>query len=82
MLDRPKNIEEFQRREAAGIIRASRFVRQYAHSREPITLTTICDIHKCIFAEAWPEIAGIIRKENLEISDSKHLPPHHTKINE
>lgn len=80
MLQRPKNEEELQKREAIGVIRASRFVRKYAHGRQAITLGTICEIHKCIFKKAWQEIAGEWRNENLKITDSKHLPPHHSEI--
>src|SRR5438552_544960 len=80
MAVRPYNEEELQKREAIGVIRASRFVRQYANSHKPITIDTLSLIHKEIFEEAWPEIAGKYRDENLEITDSKHLPPHHSKV--
>ncbi|MBI2644917.1 hypothetical protein HYW94_01930 [Candidatus Uhrbacteria bacterium] len=74
---RPANEEELQKREAIGTIRASRFVRGYAKSKEPIDVRIICHIHQEIFRDAWPEIAGVYRDENLEITYSKHLPPHH-----
>ena len=80
MHERPHNEEELQKREAIGVIRASRFVRKYARTHKPISFATVCDIHKEIFKEAWPEIAGKFRDENLEITDSKHLPPHHSKV--
>ena len=80
MVPRPQNEEELQRREAVGVIRASRFVRQYARSHQPITIQTVCEIHKEIFKDAWPEIAGVWREENLEIDGSKHLPPHHSDV--
>lgn len=80
MANRPKDEEELQRREAAGIIRASRFVRAYSRSRRPININTVCEIHKCIFQEAWPEIAGVCRDENIKITDSKHLPPHFSQV--
>ena len=80
MSTRPQNEEELQKREAIGVIRASRFIRKYARSHQPITFDTVLQIHKEIFIDAWPEIAGKYRKENIEIADSKHLPPHHTKI--
>jgi len=79
---RPKNQDELQKREAIGIIRASRFIRNYARSRKPINFATIFAIHKEIFRDAWPEIAGKCRDENLEITDSKHLPPHHSQVTE
>lgn len=82
MPSRPKNEEEFQKREADGVIRASRFVRRFAHLRKAITMDVICDIHKCIFKTAWPDIGGKYRDENLKISDSKHLPPHHSEVKE
>lgn len=80
MVLRPENQEEFQRREAIGIIRASRFVRKYAKSNECIDFNAVCEIHKEIFKIAWPGIAGIFRIENLKITDSKHLPCHHLNV--
>ncbi len=80
MPSRPKDEEELQRREAIGVIRASRFVRKYARSHEQVSMQTICNIHKEIFKDAWPEIAGKYRQENLKITDSKHLPPHHSTV--
>jgi len=77
---RPKNKEELQKREAIGIIRASRFIRGYARSKKVINFDTICAIHKEIFKDAWPEIAGIFRVENIEITDSKHYPCHHSRV--
>ncbi|MDO8489959.1 MAG: hypothetical protein Q7S47_00910 [bacterium] len=80
MATRKINEYELQRREAIGTIRASRFVRQYAKSKKPISIDTICVIHREIFKDAWPEIGGELRSENLEITDSRHLPPHHSKV--
>lgn len=76
----PETEDEFQRREAVGVIRASRFVRRYAKSHKPITFETICEIHNEIFRDAWPEIAGKYRQENLKITDSRHLPPHYSQV--
>lgn len=80
--DRPKNEEELQKREATGVIRASRFVRRYAHSHKEINVETISAIHKEIFAEAWPEIAGVYREEELSITDSDLLLPHPTEVSD
>ena len=80
MPQRPQNEEELQRQEAIGVIRASRFVRKYARSHDPIDMTTVCAIHKETFQDAWPEIAGVYRTENLQITDSRHLPPHHSQV--
>lgn len=80
IFSRPKNEEELQKREALGVIRASRFVRRYAHSQKQITVKTICDIHKEIFIDVHPEIAGEYRKEELFITDSDLLLPHNTKV--
>lgn len=52
MKSRPKNEEELQKREAVGVIRASRFVRKYAKSHKPITVAGIRAIHKEIFKDA------------------------------
>jgi len=82
MINRPKNEEELQKREAIGVIRASRFVRKLAHSHKEIKLQTILEIHAQIFNDAWPEISGRYREENLKITYSKHLPPHFSKVKE
>ncbi len=55
-------------------------MRKHAHSRADITLDTILEIHAEIFKEAWPEIAGKYRIAPVEITNSKHLPPHHTAV--
>ena len=80
MLKRPKNESEKQRREAIGLIRASRFVRQYARSHRKISIETIRNTHYQIFYDNWPEIAGEYRIENLKIKNSKHLPPHYSEV--
>ena len=82
MLKRPANEKELQKQEAIGVIRASRFVREYAKSHKPIDIKTVCDIHREIFKIAWIEIAGKYRIENLKITDSKHLPPHNSNVSE
>jgi len=80
MPKRPENEKALQEREAIGVIRASRFVRNYARSHKPINIQTICAIHKTIFKNAWPEIAGAYRVENVKIDSSKHLPPHFSQV--
>ena len=80
MPTRPKNEEDLQKREAAGVIRASRFIRRYAHSRQPLNMEVVCKIHECIFKQAWLDIAGKYRDEELKITDSRHLPPHHSEV--
>ncbi len=80
MAERPRTEEELQKREAIGVIRASRFVRKFAQLHKPISVETIKEIHKEIFRDAWTEIAGKYRTENLEITNSKHIPPHHSRV--
>ena len=80
MHPRPHNEEELQKREAIGVIRASRFVREYAKSHKPITVGSICGIHSEIFKDVWPEIAGVFRRDNLIITGSEHVPPHFSKV--
>lgn len=77
---RPKNEEELQKREATGVIRASRFVRKYAQAHTEISVVTICAIHREIFADAWEEIAGKYRDEELSITESDLLLPHHAQV--
>ena len=78
--ERPKNEEEFQKREAIGVIRASRFIRKFAGSEKLIDVLVINQIHKTIYKNAWPEIAGVFRGEPVKITYSSHLPPHHLDV--
>lgn len=80
---RPQTEKEMQKWEVVGVFRASRFVRKYAKSHNLIKADVIYQMHKKIFAEAWPEIAGVLRKENISrISGSDHVPPHWKKVPE
>ncbi len=80
MFKRQRTEEELQKGEAIGVIRASRFVRKYAHSHKPIDVTVILKIHKEIFKDIWPDIAEKYRDENLKINHSQHLPPHFSQV--
>jgi Fic family protein len=80
MAERPRTEEELQKREAIGVIRASRFVRKFAQSHKIISVETIKEIHAEIFNDAWSDIAGMYRTENLKITDSSHVPPHHSLV--
>ena len=80
MPKRPKNEEELNDLEAIGVIRASGFVRKHVRSHKPIDFSTIRKIHKEIFKDARPDIAGEYRTENLRISGSDHRPPHYLKV--
>lgn len=82
MLGRPSNEKELQKREATGVIRASRFVRRHAQSHKEIDIEVIRQIHKEIFKDAWPEISGKNRIEELSITGSDLILPHPEKIYE
>src|SRR3989338_8893306 len=79
---RTEDEDELQKRGANGGVRASRFIRRYANSRKGIAIDTVREMHREIFKDVWAEIAGRYRDENLEITDSKHLPPHHSQVTE
>lgn len=83
-LQRPENKEEFQKREVAGTIRASRFVNNFAKSKNQISLDVIFEIHREIFKDVWPDIAGELRTKSQ--TDVKklfhHTPPPYHKIPE
>lgn len=83
-LQRPENKEEFQKREVAGIIRASRFVNNFAKSKSPIHMDAIFEIHKEIFKDVWPDIAGGLRTK-FQTDFKKlfhHTPPPYHKVPE
>ncbi len=72
--------KEFQKGEVVGVIRASRFVRNYVQSHKDINVETIKEIHEEIFKDIWPDIAGKYRKENLKIKHSGLLLPHFSEV--
>jgi cell filamentation protein len=80
MSERPCTEEELQKGEAIGVIRASRFVRRYARSHKNIDIDVILNIHKEIFKDIWPDIAGKLRDENIKIAHSSHLPVHFSEV--
>ena len=82
MLGRPKDEKEKQLFDAVGTIRAARFVKKYAKTRESIDIGVVYTIHNEIYKDWWPEMAGKPREEEVKIWHSKHLPPHHSKIRE
>lgn len=77
---RPKDNQDLERRAAIGVIRASRFVRRYSRTDQRIDISTVRLIHKEIWKDIWPEIAGEYRTENLEITGSKLLLPHFSQV--
>lgn len=77
---RPKTQEDLQEREAVGVIRASRFVRKLTRSRTAIDISSIYAIHKEIFKDVRPDIAGELRREDLSIAHSKHRPMHYSRV--
>ncbi|OGY35199.1 MAG: hypothetical protein A3D99_00805 [Candidatus Andersenbacteria bacterium RIFCSPHIGHO2_12_FULL_45_11] len=82
MTDQNQNEEELQKREAVGIIRASRFVRRFSRSQKPIDIEVVKQIHEEIFRKARPDIAGKFREEEIKIRGSDHRPPHHSQVPE
>lgn len=80
MESRPKDDADLEKRAAIGVIRASRFVRNYARKSKPIDISTLKLIHREIWKNAWPEIAGEYRAEDLKISGSKLLLPHYSMV--
>lgn len=79
---RPRDEKEKQLMDAVGTIRAARFVRKHAKTRQPIDVGALYDIHKEIYKDWWQEMAGKPRQEEVKIWHSRHLPPHHSKVRE
>lgn len=79
-VNRPRSKEEFEDLEASGQLRASRFVKAYARENTPVDLGVAYKIHEKIFQEAWEDIAGKNRFENVRPRKTGHMPPHHQKV--
>lgn len=68
------------RLEAAGHQAALSYVDALADQRTPLLQVELLKIHRLIFAQSWPEIAGRFRNENIEIAGTSYLPPHWRKV--
>lgn len=68
--------------QAKGQKLALEYVEKAAKEKETIDIYLIKRLHKMIMSEAWPEVAGEYRKENLELKKSSFIPPHYLHIPE
>lgn len=75
----PKNKTLLQ---AKGQKIALEFIEDFTKKKEPIDIYLIRNLHKMIMKEAWPEVAGQYRQENMEIKKSSVQLPHYSKIPE
>jgi Fic family protein len=71
----PRNDEEVQKREAAGLWKAQVLAKQIGEGKEKITLEVILRIHKVFFEHANPDIAGRFRKTGEDIKKLKYMIP-------
>jgi len=68
------------RLEAAGHQAALSYVESLAGQTKPLLQIELLEVHRLIFAQSWPEIAGRFRNENIEITGTSYLPPHWRKV--
>jgi Fic family protein len=64
------------RLEAAGHQAALSYVDGLAEQKAPLYQVELLKLHRLIFAQSWPEIAGRFRIENVEITGTSYLPSH------
>ena len=64
------------RLEAAGHQAALLYVEELVARQAPVSHIEILEMHRRLFAQSWPEIAGRFRTENIEITGTSYLPPH------
>ena len=79
----PKTREELDGREVAGLWRAIGLTKEIAESAERITLSTIQRIHRTIFEQSEPHVAGRFRVPGEDVEKLKHIqPPPGSKVQE
>lgn len=74
-LRRPKNKEELDGREAAGLWKAIALAKDIGERKEKITLAVILRIHKIFLGDVYPEFAGSFRKSGQDIKKLKCIEP-------
>jgi len=72
---RPRNKNELDEREVAGLWKAIALAKKIGESDEHVTLETILRIHKTIFKSVMPEIAGRFRVNGEDIKKLKCIEP-------
>lgn len=72
---RPKNKEELEKFESAGLWKAQIEAKKIAEGKEKITLELILKIHRVFFSEVNPEIAGRFRKDGEDIKKLNNIEP-------
>ncbi len=59
-----------------------RFLETKAHRKTELTISLLLKIHRILFEESWPDIAGRFRDINVRIRGVSHRPPHFANIYE
>jgi len=72
---RPKTKGHLEELEVRGLWKAIALTKQIAESKEKISIETILEIHKTIFENAFPEIAGRFRKNGEDVKKLKFIEP-------
>lgn len=62
--------------EAAGHQAALLYMDDLAKQKASVTHIELLEMHRRLFAQSWPEIAGRFRNENIEIAGTSYLAPH------
>ena len=53
-----------------------------ANFRQPFSISVILEMHRMMFEESMPDMAGRFRQDDVRISGMKHRPPHHRQVSE
>ena len=72
---RPRNKIELENLELEGFWKAIARSKEISESKAKITLNTIRDIHKEMFAHAIPEIAGRFRDNGQDVEPLSGIAP-------
>ena len=59
-----------------------RWLEDRAQQREPLTIAMLRTMHRMMFEDSCPEMAGKFRNTDVRISGMRHLPPHHRHVPE
>lgn len=66
--------------EAAGHQAALSHMDTLATQQTPVGHIELLEMHRRLFAQSWPEIAGRFRSENIEITGTSYLTPHWQRV--
>jgi len=68
--------------EVIGLEKMLKYLEKTAPKRSDLSVSLILKMHKLLFEESWPDIAGRFRNVDVRVRGLKNRPIHHSQVSE